>query len=153
MNGPQMIGATMAVLALGAMGLAPSVGAARAGVAPAKRGGLTIVSPKQKTTVAGPKVMIQVDVKGLALVAAGSPLKGGEGHLHFFIDVPAKNVKVGAMIPLDTTLRYVHAGKEPYDRREIALAPGRHRITVVAANSAHLRLAEPKPVSVTFTVK
>ena len=157
MKGPQVIGATMALLALGAMGLAPIDGAARAGtpasVAPRHGGKLTIVAPRKKSTLTGPKVTIEVKAEQFTLVAAGSPLKGGEGHLHFFIDVPAKNVKVGAMIPLDTTSRYVHAGKEPYDRREIALAPGRHRITVVAANSAHLRLAEPKPVSVTFTVK
>lgn len=159
MMGFPMVGATVSLLAFGALGLAPFGGeartatGARAGMAVARGGSLRVVSPKKRATVAGPKVMIEVRVKGLRLVDAGTPLKPGEGHLHFFIDVPASNVKVGAMIPLDTTSRYVHAGKEPYDRREIELAPGRHTITVVAANSGHLRLAQPKPVSVTFTVK
>ena len=194
MKGIRTIGATIAVLAFGAMGLAPgamglapgatglapgvtglapgvtglapgvtglaplggearTTPAVRGGVAAARGGTLRIVSPKKRATVTGPKVMIEVDVKGLVLVSAGTPLKSGEGHLHFFIDVPARNVKVGAMIPLDTTSRYVHAGKEPFDRREIELTPGRHTITVVAANSGHVRLAQPKPVSVTFTMK
>ena len=127
--------------------------ASGAAVATPYRGAkLKVVSPKKNVRVAGPKVLVKVEVTGLALVAAGTPLKDGEGHLHFFIDVPASNVKVGALIPLDSTSRYVHAGKPPFDEREIELAPGRHTITVVAANSAHLRLAEPKPVSVRFTV-
>lgn len=112
---------------------------------------LKIVSPKKGTKVASP-VPVVVTVKEFKLVAAGTPLADGEGHLHFFIDVPASNVKPGALIPLDSLTRYVHAGKEPFDRRELTLAPGKHTITVVAANSGHLRLANVKPVSVTFTV-
>ena len=120
----------------------------------ARRGGsLSIVTPAKGAIMTGPKVLVHVQVTGFPLVAAGTALKAGEGHLHFFIDVPARNVKIGALIPLDSTARYVHAGKEPFDRRELELAPGKHTITVVAANSAHLRLAEPRPVSVSFVVK
>lgn len=112
---------------------------------------LKVVSPKKGAKVASPVTMV-VAVDEFKLVAAGTPLADGEGHLHFFIDVPASNVKPGALIPLDSLARYVHAGKEPFDRRDLTLAPGRHTITVVAANSGHLRLAGVKPVSVTFTV-
>ncbi|MBI2795326.1 MAG: DUF4399 domain-containing protein [Gemmatimonadetes bacterium] len=146
MNGrrraPRLLALALVLASMGALGLSP-----------AKGGSMKVVSPKAHATAPGPKVMVQVEVRGLTLVAAGSPLKDGEGHLHFFIDVPAGNVKVGAMIPLDSTTRYVHAGKEPFDRREMELTPGRHTITVVAANNGHQRLASPRPVSVTFTVK
>ena len=122
----------------------PAAGAAAA--APNLRATLRVVSPKRNARVAGPTVLVQVRVKGLELVAAGTPLKEVEGHLHFFIDVPASNVKVNGMIPLDSAARYVHAGKPPFDEREIGLTPGRHTITVVAANSAHMRIAQPAPV-------
>ena len=123
-----------------------------AAAAPPPRGPhLKIVSPGKGAKVASP-VPVVVAVEEFKLVAAGTALAEGEGHLHFFIDVPASNVKPGALIPLDSLSRYVHAGKEPFDRRELTLTPGKHTITVVAANSGHLRLANLKPVSVTFTV-
>lgn len=148
-----MLGASVVAAAVAALMAAPAEGAAALARQSMHHGAtLKILAPKKHTNVVGPKVLVQVGVKELALVLAGSPLKDGEGHLHFFIDVPATHVRVGALIPLDSTTRYVHAGKPPFDQREIELAPGKHTITVVAANSAHLRLAEPKPVSVTFMV-
>lgn len=134
----------VAALAAVAVALPATV---RAGHGPEVR----IVSPKRNAQVKSP-VTVQAVVDGFTLVAAGTPLKDGEGHLHFFIDVPADNVKPGAMIPMDTTARYVHLGKEPYDKRDLALAPGVHTVTVVAANSGHQRIGEIHPVSVTFTV-
>ncbi len=110
-----------------------------------------ISSPKKGAKVASPVTVIAA-VEEFKLVAAGTPVAEGEGHLHFFIDVPASNVKPGAAIPLDTTTRYLHLGKEPFDRRDLTLAPGKHTITVVAANSGHQRLKDVKPHSVTFTV-
>ena len=114
---------------------------------------ITITSPKARSTVAGPKVAIKVSVKGYKLVAAGSPIADGEGHLHFFIDVPASSIKEGEMIPLDQPTKYMHAGKEPFDSRELDLAPGKHTITAVMANSGHLRAAGVPSAKVTFTVK
>ena len=111
-----------------------------------------ISSPKKGAKVSSPVTVIAT-VDDFKLVAAGTPLAEGEGHLHFFIDVPASNVPAGAMIPLDTTTRYMHLGKEPFDRRDITLTPGKHTITVVAANSGHVRIKDIKPFSVTFTVK
>ncbi len=128
---------------------AASTGAAA--VLPPKGPHLKVLSPKKRAAVASPVTVI-VAVERFKLVAAGTPLADGEGHLHFFIDVPASNVKPGAMIPLDSLARYVHAGKEPFDRRDLTLTPGKHTITVVAANSGHLRLAGVKPAKVTFTV-
>jgi hypothetical protein len=48
---------------------------------------------------------------------------------------------------------YVHVGKAPYTCREIELSKGQHMVTVVAADAAHVVLAQPAPVSVSFTVK
>ncbi len=131
------LAAVLAVPALGAQG------------APAIR----ITSPANGATVSGPTVRIEATVTGLTLVAAGSPLAAGEGHLHFFIDTPPDAVPEGKLIPLDSASKYVHAGKPPFTSRDLPLAPGPHTIWVVAANSGHLALRTPAPAKVTFTVQ
>ena len=73
--------------------------------------------------------------------------------MHFFIDAPASSVPVGQAVPLDQPGSYVHAGKAPFTSREIELAPGKHTITVVMADAAHVVVAEPEPVSVTVLVE
>jgi hypothetical protein len=118
----------------------------------AQKATLKIVSPTKGATVTSP-VKIEVVAKGFTLVEASTPLAEGAGHVHFFIDTKPSAVKVGTMIPLDSAAKYVHAGKAPLDSRELTLAPGKHTIWVVAANSGHLALARPKPAKVTFTVK
>lgn len=137
---------SLALAALAATALATPV-ALRAHHGPQ----LKITSPTKGAKVKSPVTVIAA-VEAFKLVPAGTPVAEGEGHLHFFIDVPAANVKPGAMIPLDTTTRYVHLGKEPFDRRDITLAPGKHTITVVAANSGHQRIGAIKAKSVSFTV-
>jgi hypothetical protein len=120
---------------------------------PASALSLTIVAPASGATVTGPKVKVEADAKNWNLVAAaGSAATPGEGHLHFFIDVPASSVAAGQAIPAGDP-KYVHAGAAPLTSRELELSPGQHTITVVAANSAHIALASPVPQSVTFTVK
>jgi hypothetical protein len=119
------------------------------GTAPAMR----VVSPAAGATVKGPKVKVEVAVDGFKLVPANQAPVANEGHLHFFIDVPASSVAVGQVIPLDQPQTYVHAGKEPFTSRELELAPGKHTITVVAANAAHVVVDQPAPVSVEVTVE
>jgi hypothetical protein len=120
---------------------------------PAATPSLTIVAPASGATVTGPKVKVDVEAKDWKLVAAaGSAVTSGEGHLHFFIDVPASSVVVGQAIPTGDA-KYVHAGAAPLTSRELDLSPGQHTITVVAGNSAHIALASPAPQSVTFTVE
>ena len=114
---------------------------------------ISITSPAAGATVSGATTKIEVAVTNFNLVDANIAPKDGEGHLHFFIDVPASTVAVGQVIPLDDASKYVHAGKAPYNTRDIPLAKGKHTITVVAANAAHIALAQPAPVSVTFTVQ
>ena len=60
--------------------------------APVVKAKISIVSPKSGAHVSGPKVNVVVKVTGFKLVAAGSPVANGEGHLHFFIDLPASSV-------------------------------------------------------------
>jgi hypothetical protein len=115
--------------------------------------GLKIVSPSANAKVAGPKVKVEAEVSGLALVDANIAPKDGEGHLHFFVDAPATAIAVGQAIPADQPAKYVHLGKTPYTSREIELSKGQHTITVVATNAAHVVLAQPAPVSVTFSVE
>lgn len=131
------------VLALAACGAAP------AGAKPTLR----IVSPVAGATVKGPAVKVEVEASNFTLLAANPTAKDGEGHLHFFIDVPASSVKVGEVIPLDQPTIYVHAGKEPFASRELTLSPGKHTITVVVADSLHRALAQPEPATVTLEVE
>ena len=114
---------------------------------------LKITSPAANAKVTGPKVKVEAEVTGLTLVDANIAPKDGEGHLHFFVDTPASSVAVGQAIPADQPTKYVHLGKAPYNNREIELSKGQHTITVVAANAAHIVLAQPAPVSVTFNVE
>jgi len=121
--------------------------------APAPAGpSMKITAPAANSALPGPKVNIQVEVTGFNLVDANIAPKDGEGHLHFFIDTPASAVPVGQIIPTDQPAKFVHAGKAPYGNREIELAKGQHTINVVAANAAHVALAVPAPVSMTFSV-
>jgi hypothetical protein len=114
---------------------------------------MRIVSPAPGAAVKGPKVNVEVAVDGFKLVPANQAPLANEGHLHFFVDVPASSVPVGQVVPLDQAKTYVHAGKEPFTSRELELAPGKHTITVVAANAAHLVVERPAPISVEVTVE
>lgn len=114
---------------------------------------MSIVSPAADAKVKGPKVTIMVDVKGFKLVPANQASVAGEGHVHFFVDTPASTVPVGKVVPLDQANVYVHAGKEPFTSRELELSPGRHTITVVMADAAHIVVGQPQPASVTIDVE
>jgi hypothetical protein len=114
---------------------------------------IKILSPANGATVDGPKVTFDVEVAGWRFVDANQPAKDGEGHLHFFINIPASAVQAGSAIPLDQKATFVHAGKAPYAQRKLELSPGEHTVTVVMGNSLHQALANPAPASVTFTVK
>src|SRR5437867_2895805 len=110
---------------------------------------MKIVSPADGATVKGPKVKVEVAVANWKLAPAGAPAANGEGHLHFFIDVPASAVPVGQAIPpTDANPAYVHAGKDPLSSRELQLTPGKHTITVVMGNTGHVALDNPAPQSI-----
>ncbi|MEO7703270.1 MAG: DUF4399 domain-containing protein [Thermoflexales bacterium] len=114
---------------------------------------MAIVSPANGAKVKGPKVTVIVDAKGFKLVPANQAPVAGEGHIHFFVDAPASTVPVGQVVPLDRASVYIHAGKDPFNSRELELTPGRHTITVVMADAAHIVVAQPQPVSISIDVE
>jgi hypothetical protein len=115
---------------------------------------IKITSPADGATVKGPKVNVEVAVTNWKLVPAGATVADGEGHLHFFIDAPASAVPAGQAIPAtDANPAYIHAGKEPLTSRELTLSPGKHTITVVMGNAAHVALNTPAPQSITINVE
>jgi len=110
---------------------------------------MRIVYPQQGARVPSAQVSVQVEVRNFRLVRPGAP-RPGEGHLHFFIDVPASAVADGQIIPLDQTDKFVHLGAPPFTARTLTLSPGVHTITAVMADGTHAKLPTPRPVSVTF---
>ena len=54
---------------------------------------ISIVTPKDGATVAGPKVEVVVRTHGIKIVPAGSQTKKGEGHSHILVDVPAPGAR------------------------------------------------------------
>jgi hypothetical protein len=124
------------------------------GCAAAPQPTLKIVGPADGATVQGPKVKVDVTVDNFKLVAAGAAPAEGEGHVHFFVDVPATSVAVGQPIPATTANpAYIHAGAAPFTSRELTLTPGKHTITAVVGNAAHIALASPAPQTITITVQ
>ena len=138
---------TLGMLAALALALAACAQAPGAGST------MSIVSPAAGAKVKGPKVTVTVDVRSFKLVPANQLPVAGEGHIHFFVDAPASTVPVGKVVPLDQANVYVHAGKEPFTSRELELSPGRHTITVVMADAAHIVVSQPQPASVTIDVE
>lgn len=68
-------------------------------------------------------------------------------------DEEPKMRALASSVPLDQPRTSVHAGKAPFTSREIELAPGRHTITAVRADAAHVVVSEPEPISVTILVE
>ena len=115
---------------------------------------LKILGPADGATVTGPKVKVEAAVTGWKLVPAGATVADGEGHLHFFIDVPATAVAVGQPIPATAANpAFIHGGAEPLTSRELTLGTGTHTITVVMGNSSHLALSSPAPQTITIHVQ
>ena len=114
---------------------------------------IRFIYPDQGVRVPETSVLVQVAVRNFNLVRANQAARVGEGHVHFFIDMPASSIADGAMIPLDQPKAYIHVGVPPLTTRTLTLAPGLHTITAVVADSTHMKLASPAPVSVTFFVQ
>jgi hypothetical protein len=125
-----------------------------AACAPASREpNMRFVYPEPGARVPMGDVAVQVRVRNFNLVRGNTSPRAREGHLHFFINTPADEIADGQVIPLDQPDKFVHAGAPPFNTRTISLPPGVHTLTAVMGDSAHLKLAEPAPVSVTFFVQ
>jgi len=134
-----------------AAGVGATAGLMAACSAPSREPRMTWVYPTEGTRVPDSDVPLQVAVRNFSLVRAGAP-QANQGHLHFFIDVPADSIADGQLIPTDQADKYVHAGAPPFNTRTVALTPGVHTVTAVMGDGAHNKLAVPAPVSVTFIV-
>jgi hypothetical protein len=134
-----------------AAGFGATAGLMAACSAPSREPRMTWVYPTEGTRVPDRDVPLQVAVRNFSLLRAGAP-RPNEGHLHFFIDVPADSIADGQLIPTDQADKYVHAGAPPFNTRTVALTPGVHTVTAVMGDGAHNKLAVPAPVSVTFIV-
>jgi hypothetical protein len=110
---------------------------------------IAFLSPKDGATVAGPKVLVRLQVTGFSLVEAGSKAAGGEGHLHLFVDRdPAGGDQT---IPADQP-NILHLGRPPFDEREVTLSNGQHVIHAEIANSSHTTFHQPATAKITVRV-
>lgn len=127
--------------------------AALAACGPAPQPGMKWLAPAGSASLPAGKVKLEIAAESWSFVDANQPAKPGEGHVHFFINVPASAVPVGQVIPTDKPETYQHAGKAPYTSRDVELKPGEYTITAVMADSEHKALGSPAPVTVRFSVK
>lgn len=110
---------------------------------------VTITSPREGSTVTGPKVDVKLKIENFTTVDAGSPVKAGEGHAHVLVD---REPKAGEVLPT-TDPSVVHFGKAPYDARSIDLTPGKHTLIAVLGDSSHKVLEPVVSHRVTITVR
>jgi hypothetical protein len=110
---------------------------------------VSFVTPSTGAVVAGPRVEVALEVRGLNLVEAGSLQKEGDGHAHVLVDVPppAPRSFLSTSDP-----RIVHFGKPPFRSRPVALANGEHTLTAVLGDSEHLVVDGQRTAQIKITV-
>lgn len=110
--------------------------------------GVEITSPQGATTTKGNVVVMRVSVRGIRLVgAAEDPGTGGTGHLHFFID--REPTPAGQPIPREKGI--IHSAKA--DTELSGLSIGRHKVTAVLGDKAHVPIAGAGTDAVEFTTE
>ena len=128
--------AVAAVLALAACGGgsdgadAPSTGPSPSGPRPSSPAQLTIVSPRNGRTVAGPDVMLRVDLEGARIVpATTTDISPDEGHLHVILDDQLISMTEGLRQtipdvspgPHRIMVEFVASDHAPFDPRVVAI--------------------------------
>lgn len=109
---------------------------------------VSVESPREGSTVTGPKVEVKLRFQNFTPIAAGTAVKAGEGHAHVFVD--RDPIAAGQLIPTDQP-NIVHMGAAPFDTRQLDLQPGRHTLTAVLGDSSHRALDVPN-ARASFTV-
>ncbi|HLW59525.1 MAG TPA: hypothetical protein VKV57_06305 [bacterium] len=130
----QKLAPTATALILAAALLAPPVGAQGTP-------SITILSPKDRTTVAGSQLVIQTTVKNFALdpVAIGTAPKAGEGHWHLYVDGKLAGLSADGVISI------------PNDAYP-TLTAGSHVIKVDLHNNNHTSVEGAKGDQITVRV-
>jgi hypothetical protein len=111
---------------------------------------ITITSPANGATVAGPDVTVSINVSGTTLVPAANATRLEDLHVHYVLDRDTAPLLAGtAPIPMGDP-NIVHAGAT--SNTFAGVAPGSHTITVILGLSNHVAVQPPVAPSVTFTV-
>mmetsp|Transcript_8743 Transcript_8743/g.18642 ORF Transcript_8743/g.18642 Transcript_8743/m.18642 type:complete len:167 (+) Transcript_8743:1900-2400(+) len=93
--------------------------------------GVKIANIKDGSTVSSP-VRVEFDVSGLTVKPAAEGLQPGTGHFHLLLDLPS--IPEGEAIPFDDVHKHYGKGQLADD---VALAPGKHTLTLQFANAVH----------------
>jgi hypothetical protein len=92
------------------------------------------------------EVAVKMGADGIAVKPAGE-IEAGSGHHHIIIDHPG--VPRGQVVPKDAS--HVHFGKGQTETT-LALAPGKHTLTLQFADGAHRSYGEALRASIEVTV-
>jgi hypothetical protein len=125
------LGALMLILSACApsasMPAASPVDSAAAGPRPSSSGTLTVVSPVDGQSVAGPTVHVVIDLAGASVVAATTTaIRPDEGHIHLYVDNNLVSMNYGSTldqaVPAGTHVlraEFVAADHVPFNPRVV----------------------------------
>jgi hypothetical protein len=127
---------------------APAAGAPAPSTAPASTRSVTIASPADGATVAGPSVNVVLEISGMNIVPAADTTPG-TGHHHLFLDDDVS--------PMDQPIpavpgRIVHLGTGATNYTFENVPAGSHRLIAVVADARHIPLNPPVVDTIRFTV-
>jgi hypothetical protein len=109
---------------------------------------VTILSPTEGETVAGPNVLVRLAANGVTIVPAANH-DPGTGHHHIFIDrdpTPLQDTIPAGVADIR------HLGQGQTEFLVEGLTPGEHRFIAVVADWSHVPLVPPAADTVRFTV-
>ena len=107
---------------------------------------VSFLAPIDGATVTSP-FKVQFAVNGMAVKPAGD-MAPATGHHHLLVDGAA--IPADTVIPADAT--HLHFGKGQTET-ELALAPGKHTLTMQFGNGAHQSYGPSMSSTITVTVK
>jgi alcohol dehydrogenase (cytochrome c) len=108
-----------------------------------------ITNPKDGAVLPQGDVTINVDVENFDLVERqGEQKAAGEGHLHYYMDVPVPTIPGKPAITAEGT--YAHTASTSYVWRNVT--PGMHNFSVQLVNNDHTALEMPLTDKITITV-
>ncbi|MBI2858163.1 MAG: DUF4399 domain-containing protein [Chloroflexi bacterium] len=110
---------------------------------------IKIVSPAAGSTPAAGDIMVNIEVDNFKIVPAGGAAAAGEGHVHFFLDVPIPTAPGKPAVAAPGTYQAI-AGTSATWKSVMA---GSHTFGVELVNNNHTPLEPPITASVTVTVK
>jgi len=117
--------------------------------APAPNASVYFIAPHNKQVVRGP-VVVRFGLKGMGVAPAGVKFDN-TGHHHLLVDTDLSELSLDA--PLPATDKVLHFGKGQTET-SLNLAPGKHTLEIVFADSMHMSFAPAlHSEKITITVK